>query len=400
MIKHGVSTGRAILLAAPSAHTNHSTPFCQAFTQHYRHYSQPTSVIFKQINDYAKRSQTNLVLKDVIDISTNPTTDAQIKNSQFLYKELPIRLAKRAKELDSLPYGLSDADPVLKVKSWYTKSFRDILSRRQPLDIRDAQAFTILLQGILKRHANVVPTLAQAVLELKKDDQTDAVYQCPFLQDFLDRFYMSRIGIRLLIAQHIAMMDPKPEYAGTIALNLSPLEVAQQAVADASRICEKTYGIAPDVEIFGHGGKPEKMRISFVPSHLHHMLHEILKNAMRATVEFHGADNYDLPPIHIMVADGEEDWSIKVCDQGGGIKRADMERVWSYLHTTAKRPNAEFFADGPRNAPMAGLGYGLPLSRLFAKYFGGDLQMVSMEGYGTDVYLYLHKVADFDLFLD
>lgn len=32
------------------------------------------------------------------------------------------------------------------------------------------------------------------------------------------------------------------------------------------------------------------------------------------------------------------------------------------------------------NAPMAGFGYGLPLSRLYARFFGGDLRLISMEG--------------------
>jgi pyruvate dehydrogenase kinase 2/3/4 len=120
------------------------------------------------------------------------------------------------------------------------------------------------------------------------------------------------------------------------------------------------------------------LTFSYVPTHLHYILLELLKNSMRATIEFHGDENP--PPIRVVVADGEgnEDVVIKVSDEGGGIKRTNMSRIWSYLFTTAD-PNVQQATVGDEDArsggnsggasdfdtasPLAGLGYGLPISR-------------------------------------
>lgn len=47
-----------------------------------------------------------------------------------------------------------------------------------------------------------------------------------------------------------------------------------------------------------------------------------------------------------------------------------------------------------RPDPIAGFGYGLPLSRLYARYWGGDLQVTPMDGYGTDAMLTFNKLGD------
>lgn len=86
---------------------------------------------------------------------------------------------------------------------------------------------------------------------------------------------------------------------------------------------------------------------------------------------------------------------VQISDEGGGIPRSEVQRIFSYFFTTAAPAFSSLTAaDFSVDTPLAGLGYGLPLSRVFARYFGGDLQVISMEGYGTDAYLHLSRVGD------
>lgn len=57
------------------------------------------------------------------------------------------------------------------------------------------------LETIRNRHNDVVPTMAQGVIEYKDAFGVDPV-TCQNIQYFLDRFYMNRISIRMLINQH------------------------------------------------------------------------------------------------------------------------------------------------------------------------------------------------------
>ena len=40
----------------------------------------------------------------------------------------------------------------------------------------------------------------------------------------------------------------------------------------------------------------------------------------------------------LVVAEGGEDVTIKVSDEGGGIPRSGMPNIWSYLYSTANHP--------------------------------------------------------------
>lgn len=65
---------------------------------------------------HALKKQTGVSLKYMLDFGSNPIERQLVLSSQFLHKELPVRLAHRVAELENLPYGLSSKSAILKVR--------------------------------------------------------------------------------------------------------------------------------------------------------------------------------------------------------------------------------------------------------------------------------------------
>ena len=79
-------------------------------------------------------------------------------------------------------------------------SFRDLRSFPEIKSTDDEQAFTKMIKMIKVRHNNVVHTMAMGVQQLKNDlNPNVSSSDLEEIHEFLDRFYMSRIGIRMLI---------------------------------------------------------------------------------------------------------------------------------------------------------------------------------------------------------
>ena len=69
--------------------------------------------------------------------------------------------------------------------------------------------FTKTLEMIKKRHDPTVTTVAQGVLEWKRNCNARNINLD--VQHWLDRFYMSRIGIRFLIGQRMSLVRSTAE---------------------------------------------------------------------------------------------------------------------------------------------------------------------------------------------
>jgi 26S proteasome regulatory subunit T1 len=164
---------------------------------------------------------------------------------------------------------------------------------------------------------------------------------------------------------------------------------------------------------------------------MEYILTEILKNAFRATVEhhryhYHRQHSNDgsgpiahthhehiplppvlitiVPPLHLPPGIGTKPatLSLRIRDQGGGVPPGNMERIFSYAFTTAGRRSSSGSGRGDGGGPyaaqqhvgaggavvagnvdffgeitskgietglgtIAGLGFGLPMSRLYAQ---------------------------------
>lgn len=218
----------------------------------------------------------------------------------------------------------------------------------------------------------------------------------------MDELIHSRIGIRLIAEHHIALHQPSQDYIGIVHTRLRPAKLFNDVALYVQRICEMNYGDSPGFLVNGL----LDTEFQYVPVHLEYMAIELLKNSFRATVEFHRSKNQELPPIEITVTQGQEEVGIRIRDRGGGIRPEDVDRVFEYSYTTVKEEEEEqgeefgwmmrqsqMGMQSSSGGPMAGLGYGLPMAQLYAQYFGGSLDLMSLPGHGCDVFLTLKSIG-------
>ncbi|XP_072608062.1 pyruvate dehydrogenase (acetyl-transferring) kinase isozyme 1, mitochondrial isoform X2 [Vulpes vulpes] len=330
----------------------------------------PDSGVPGQVDFYARFSPSPLSMKQFLDFGS---MNACEKTSfMFLRQELPVRLANIMKEISLLPDNLLRTPSVQLVQSWYIQSLQELLEFKDKSaeEAKTIYDFTDTVIRIRNRHNDVIPTMAQGVIEYKESFGVDPVTS-QNVQYFLDRFYMSRISIRMLLNQHSLLFGGKGKG--------SPAH--RKHIGSINPNCDV-------VEVIKAKSPGQPIQVVYVPSHLYHMVFELFKNAMRATMEHH-ADKGVYPPIQVHITLGNEDLTVKMSDRGGGVPLRKIDRLFNYMYSTAPRPRVET----SRAVPLAGFGYGLPISRLYAQYFQGDLKLYSLEGYGTDAVIYIKALS-------
>jgi len=359
----------------------------------------------KDLERYSAYTPNSLSLSHFL-TNSQPQHCLEVKHS-FIYlrREILVRLANIMMELGWLPPDLLTAPICRGIIQQYVQSFTELLVfENRECNAETFAEFNDLLSSIRNRHKDTVQHMAEAVQDLNdagrltvhQDDRKNMG-----IQYFLDRLYTSRISVHMLIAHHKAMFSSeegndatvshKGGHKGVIDSNCDVVKIAEAAYTNAAFISDGMYMDSPKLKLaFKDVTNPASTGITFVyvPSHLYLMLFEIFKNSMRATMELHQGEA--IPEVEVSITKTERDISIKISDHGGGFPQKVADNVFLYLYTSAARVDS-WPRDLGRDAtsPMHGLGYGLPISRLYARYFGGDIKQQSCDGLGTDTYIYL-----------
>lgn len=229
------------------------------------------------------------------------------------------------------------------------------------------------------------------------------------------------------MAHLVCCLEDKKGSTGEIHHDCDFDKIIGATADDVTRLCNHKYGRAPAIQVRNR----LKKQFTYLPGHIHVILFELLKNSCRAVCEFH-ENSKDLPAIQVIVVGGERDVAIKIQDEGGGIALEEIEKIWLYTYSSARIAEENWddkelvnalknslvwyklpghleatkggfnglpiedegdqhvdLMGGVVDAPMAGFGYGLPIARVYASFFGGSLDLKSAHGHGTDTYIHL-----------
>ena len=243
-----------------------------------------------------------------------------------------------------------------------------------------------------------------------------------------------RISRRVIAEQHLALTDTfnspfhfpdsspfqqpnsHPDFVGEVFLRCNARDVVERCGKLAQDLAREAFepGVpVPEIKVEGH----METTFPYILSHLEYMIGELLRNSIQATIETHYTSSSirKLPPIRVLICNAPQHIIFRVSDQGGGIPPQELPHLWSFSkgprsearlenlarvptmaatmqelmrnsHTHGSSTSMSFIRkDGTRRqsslssltsrSPNLRLGMGLPMSRVYAEYWAGKLEL-------------------------
>lgn len=227
--------------------------------------------------------------------------------------------------------------------------------------------------------------------------------------------------------------DPGADFVGEVFLRCNAHEVVKDCGERASRLAAEACGghcTLPEITLEGH----LDATFPYILSHLQYIIGEIIRNSIQAVLEKHAHISGNPPPIEVLVCEASHHVIIRISDQGGGIPKDVLPSLWSFSKGSRSQTHLRNLLQVPKMAatmqelkpsssrvssdreythgmqgkrsyenslssltsrpPNLRLGIGLPMSRAYAEYWAGSVELHSLEGYGVDAFLQIAKIGN------
>ena len=214
---------------------------------------------------------------------------------------------------------------------------------------------------------------------------------------------------------------------GEIFLKCSAKDTVEQCAQVQQSLMQQAFGKdcrLPQVKLEGH----LDATFPYIRSHLEYMIGELLRNSIQGTIEHHYGKPESIPAIKILICETPQHVIFRISDQGGGVPADVLPYLWSFakgprrqtrlhnlervpriaatmqeLRTNTEKGFGQINDRAPEDSSLSSLsgrpadlrlGIGLPMSKVYAEYWAGSLEIHSLEGYGTDAFLQVPKLGN------
>lgn len=356
--------------------------------------------------------------------------------------------------MQQLPYVVVTNPHISDVYNMYYNAFDVFRKFKEIKTLEDNDKLCAVISENLKGHLTVIPKLTMGMLEC--GDLMDPAELEKFMNTILksvsrrhsscleSRAHMlaQRISRRVIAEQHLSLTETynspyfspgaklsESDFIGEVFIKCVATDVINRCSEAVTALARSTNGPdvqIPEVKIDGH----LKASFPYILSHLEYIIGELLRNSVQAVIDrnqSHGDGSSPPPPVEVTICENQEHVIIRISDRGGGIPRDELPYLWSFSKGSRSQKRLENLGRVPRMAatmqelhvadelgradlktptyqgslssltsrpPNLRLGMGLPLSRVYAEYWAGSLELHSLEGYGVDAFLQISRLGN------
>lgn len=370
---------------------------------------------------WLQRKPRPVTLKQMIAFGRDLSEQKVLLSAQYAADELITRFAHRIRQMQTMPYRIMGNPHLSNVYEYHVLSFELMRKSGTITTMEDNLRFCEESSRLLTMHTRIVVDIIGGVLELVKNGISKDDYV--LLNALVKSLLTSRLSRRVLVKQHQAITDSylhhqrrhRPKYIGEVYLACTihgAVRYAEERAREALSLRFPEAHSLPPVQIEGDAD----LEFPYILKHVDYIVGEVLRNSLEACLRTGSKE-----PVKLSVSHSNEYIFVRVSDRGGGFAdEQKLKHIWSFAKPLDQYPpyidNEQLATHGFYNLlfpvedvsdatarhqtrktlerdPGTHFGIGLALARLYIEYFGGTLDLHSLDGFGCDVMLQFSRLG-------